>query len=206
MLVKYIEKLDNKKFKVTMEDGNSFPLYKSEIKKYSIETDADMEDETYDYIIKELLYKRGRERALYILKSSDKTEKQLRDKLAVGGYPSAVIDRIIEFLKKYGYVDDYGYTVSFVKTYAESMSIKMIKYKLMQKGIGRDMIDCAFDECISSDDYSQEKLILEIIRKRNFDYESSDIKEKNKMISHLMRKGFKYDDIVEGIKKSYKNV
>lgn len=51
-------------------------------------------------ILKEVLFKRARERVLFLLKSSDKTEQELRRKLKDGGYPKEAADYAIDFLKK----------------------------------------------------------------------------------------------------------
>lgn len=205
MIVKSIEKLSGKNVKVTMEDGISFPLYAGEIKRYSIGEEKHISDDLYEHIMEEIVYKRGRERAMYMLQCSDKTERQLRDKLAAGGYPEKIIEKIINFLKKYGYIDDYGYAVSFIKARKETMSTKMIKYKLMSRGIDKGIIENAFMEVSDMETGSEESIIMEIIRKKKFDYNNSGAKEKNRIIFYLLRKGFNYDDIMESIKKSSKN-
>lgn len=206
MLIECIENLDKKKVLVRLEDGSFFPLYKGDIRKYAIEEAKDIDEEAYNYIMSELVYKRGRERALYILKSSDKTEKQLRDKLTGGNYPPVIIDRIVGFLKGYGYIDDYSYALSYVKAYAGVQSMNMMKSKLALKGIDKNTLNSVIDEYMENNEYDADKLIYDILRKKRFNYDSADIKEKNKIISHLMRKGFKYDNIIECIKNFNKNM
>lgn len=204
MLVEYIETIDKKRVKVIMEDQSFFPLYRGDLRKFAIEQGIDLSDEKHSQILKELVEKRGKDRAMYILKNSDKTEKQLRDKLAIGKYPPNIIDNIIEFLKSYGYVDDYAYAETYFRTYISSQSIKMIKYKLAGKGVEKAIIDAVAQECREEDNYNPQEMIEKILRKKHFLCDESDPKEKNRIISHLLRKGFNYDEIMETIRKSYK--
>ena len=70
-------------------DNSSFLLYKGEMRKYHIEPDMELEDETYRKIL-EVLYKRAKERALYLLDDSYKTEKQIAD----------AVDRVVDKMLK----------------------------------------------------------------------------------------------------------
>lgn len=199
--VQSIESINKKKAVVTLEDGSSFPMYMGEIRRYGITEGESIETSVYREIMSEILIKRARERAMYILKGADKTEKQLRDKLAAGRYPAPVIDSVIEFLKKYDYINDYDYAMNYIRIYSQTQSIRMIKLKLSGRGIDRDTLEEAVEEYAEQFGYNSEQLIMDIIRKKHFDCSKPDLREKNRMISHLLRKGFKYDEIIECIKK-----
>ena len=86
--------------KVVLDNEEKFLLYKGDIRKFKLESNQEISKATYNEI-KQLLYERGKERALYILDKTFKTEKQIKDKLIQGMYPEDVIKRILEFLKKY---------------------------------------------------------------------------------------------------------
>lgn len=86
--------------KVVLDNEEKFLLYKGDIRKFKLESNQEISKVTYNEI-KQLLYERGKERALYILDKTFKTEKQIKDKLIQGMYPEDVIKRILEFLKKY---------------------------------------------------------------------------------------------------------
>ena len=92
--------LGKKKYKVTLEGTETviLSLYPSEIRRYSIQ-DGNTLSFVHFTEIQDILYKRGKERALYYLKSSDKTVFQVRTKLREGYYPINIIDKIIEFLE-----------------------------------------------------------------------------------------------------------
>ena len=66
-------------------------------------------EELYERILKEVLLKRAQARSLYILKSMDKTEAQMRQKLKEGTYPEKVIEEVIGWLYGFHYLDDRRY-------------------------------------------------------------------------------------------------
>ena len=52
------------------------------------------------------ILRRAKLRAIHLLEYRDRTEKDMRRKLQQGDYPPEVIDKTIEYLKSYGYIDD----------------------------------------------------------------------------------------------------
>ncbi len=203
MYVTNIEERDKRKAVVYVDSGEKFPLYKGEIKKYGIKEQGELSESDYRFIMSEVLLKRGKERAMHILQGADKTEGQIREKLEKGMYPKQVIDDVIDFLMKYDYINDYNYAVSYIRTYSNSQSERLMREKLRQRGIKRDIIDDAMMETMEKTGYDAESIISSILQKRKYDADNADIKEKNRMISYLMRRGFKYDDILSVLKQCY---
>ena len=202
MYVTHIEETDKRKAVVYVDEGESFPLYRGEIKRYGITEQTELPDEEYKHIIKDILIKRAKERAMHILQGADRTERQIREKLEKGRYPSVVIDEVIRFLLKYEYINDYDYSVSYIRAYCNSQSERLMREKLRQKGVDRDIIDTAMEDTMREVDYDSQSIIVDILRKKKYNNDTADIKEKSRIISHLMRKGFKYEDILDSIRKS----
>lgn len=201
MYVTHIEEADKRKAVVYVDEGESFPLYKGEIKRYGIGEMEELSDEEYSHIINDILIKRAKERAMHILQGADRTEKQIREKLEKGRYPSAVIDEVMRFLQKYEYINDYDYSVSYIKTYSKNQSERLMRERLRQKGVDRDIIATAMEDTMKEVGYDSQSIIIDILRKKKYNNDTADIKEKNRVISYLMRKGFKYEDILDSIRK-----
>ncbi len=108
MTVTEIVPVDKRRSKVILDDDFTLVLYRGELKRYFIEEGSEISEEVYQEIVKEILYKRARERVLFLLKSSDKTEQELRRKLKEGFYPQEVIDYAIHFLKEHRFINDQG--------------------------------------------------------------------------------------------------
>lgn len=191
MFVKEIIPLDKRRCKVLLEEGFAFALYLGEIKKYRIEEGQELSQETYDEILYQILYRRARERVLHLLKSSDKTEQELRRKLREGSYPEEAICQAIEFAKNYRYVDDDGYTRRYVEYYKNSKSRRQILYDLKQKGIPQETaVDFLQENPV--DELAQARKLLE---KRRYDSREASPEERRKQAAYLARKGFPYEVI-----------
>lgn len=196
-----IAPLDKKRRKVYIDGQYAFPLYVSELRKYNIEAGAVLEENVYDGICS-LLMRRVRERILYLITDYDRSEQNIRQKISMAGYRGSFVDDAIDSLKEYGYIDD----LRFARYYAESMrdtkgrSAFAISRSLYEKGISRDVIDTVMGEL----DIDEDAQILKALSSKGYNEENIrqiDDKERQKLISSLMRKGFSYDLISIYVRK-----
>ena len=110
-----------------------------------------------------------KERSLYIIQNYSKTEKQLRDKLKQGKkYNDEIIDKTMEFLKKHHYIDDVAFAKRFIELHKNTYSKKVIKDKLYQKGIKKDIIAEVFED--ESLEFDESKIIKKLLLKKYPDY------------------------------------
>ena len=190
-----VSPVGKKKYKITLEGAKTvvLSLYPSEVRRYALVEDGTLSEKDYADI-QEILYKRGKERALYYLKTSDKTVSQMRNKLKDGFYPEEIIDKVIEFLRKYSYLDDYRYVQNYISYNKKRKSIQQMRNDLCLKGIGKDVMDEVFEEILADDDSSDEEHIIEEYCRKKLKADM-DEKQYNKIIMALMRKGFKYEMI-----------
>ncbi len=196
-----IAPLDKKRRKVYIDGQYAFPLYVSELRKYNIEAGAVLEENVYDAICS-LLMRRVRERILYLIADYDRSEQNIRQKISMAGYRGSFVDDAIDSLKEYGYIDD----LRFARYYAESMrdtkgrSAFAISRSLYEKGISRDVIDTVMGEL----DIDEDAQILKVLSSKGYNEENIrqiDDKERQKLISSFMRKGFSYDLISIYVRK-----
>ncbi|MBE5957796.1 MAG: regulatory protein RecX [Lachnospiraceae bacterium] len=179
------------KVRVKLDSGFTFALYKGEILKNKIKEDEYLSDETVEKIVEEILKKRAKERALYLIKDMSKTKKQISDKLAKDYYPQCVIDYVIDFLEEYSFVDDYEYACHYVQAYSSRKSIAQIKNDLYKKGIDKSLADIA----LSENEIDEDSSIVKLIEKNKKKYDLMDVNGKRKFYAMLMRKGYAYDCI-----------
>lgn len=195
MYIAELKVLDKRQVIVKDDSGKKFRLYKSEIKRFKIEEGAFISDEV-NAEIEDILKKRCRERALYILERAEKTEKDLRDRLKKGDYPDDIIGLTLDFMKQYDYINDYRYARDYVSLKKTKSGTRKIKYELIRKGISQDIIERVFDETESD----TEGVIRNILMNRKFDFDTSDRKQIDKQIRYLAGRGFSYEDINNVIK------
>ncbi len=191
MTVMEIVPLDKRRSRVFLEEGFALVLYRGEIRRFGIEEGKPLTEDTYQEILTGVLYKRARERVLFLLKSSDKTEQELRHKLKDGGYPQEAIDYAIGFLKEHRYIDDLDYGCRYVEFHSDRKSERQIRYELQKKGLDKEMIR----EILKEQPVDEETQIRAYIRKRCLDPEAMDAKELSKTMAALGRKGFSYDAV-----------
>ncbi|MFR5601446.1 MAG: regulatory protein RecX [Lachnospiraceae bacterium] len=192
MTVTQIIPLDKRRSKVFIDEDLALVLYQGEIRHYKIEEGQEIGREIYDEIVDQVLFKRARDRAVYLLKASDKTELQMRRKLEDGYYPGQVIDRVVEILKQHHYIDDESYGFRYVENHRHSKSRRQLIQDLQQKGLDRELIRTLLEE----QPVDEADQIQRILEKKGYDPESDmDWKTRQKVFASLARKGFSYDAI-----------
>ena len=188
------EALGKGRYRVAFDNGVSCILYRSEAAQLSIEVQCSLTDENYDYLINEIVGKRAKKRAMHILEQMDRTEHQLREKLAKGEYPQECIDSAVEYVKKYRYLDDERFASSYVRYHQEKLSRQQLSVKLSQKGVSKDIIAEALEMEYEADDGEK---IRNLLSKRHFDPDNTDRQEINKIYQYILRRGFKSSDILK---------
>ena len=193
MTVTKIEPLSKTRYKVFIEGQFAFTLYKGELSRYHIAEECVLEEDVYE-AIRKIAIKRAKLRAMHLLSDMGRTESQLRTKLKQGGYTEEIAEEAIRYVKSFGYVNDAEYVRSFIDSRKEKKSKKEIYAALKQKGVASEVIEQIFEEM----DYGEEdsrRAIEALVRKKNYHPETADLKEKQKMMGYLMRKGFRYEDV-----------
>jgi len=192
-----IEKLEKGKRRIRFENAETIVAYYSEIKGMHLEEGNYISYEIYEKLLGEIVGKRAKKRALYLLEQMDRTEQQLREKLMASEYPSRCVEEAIEYVKKFHYLDDERYAETFTRYKKDKMSRQQIKQKLMMKGVSRDIISNAIEEEYDVDESVHIRTILE---KKRFSSEFADEGEFRRVYNYLMRRGFRSSDILKEMK------
>ena len=107
-----------------------------------------------------------------------------------------LLDEAIEELKENGYIDDSNYIKRAINEFIalKNLSIKEIKYKLMSKGLGKNIID----DYISN---NLDTLIdYEIQSAKNIAIKKSSL-EKEDIKNYLLKKGYRAEIIDEAMEE-----
>lgn len=160
-----------------------------------------MEKEITEHIPeeKELLLK-GKKRALRLLERKDYSRKELIDKLKKDGYTENLVDKIIEYIDSYHYLDDSRVAGNYIRSRMGYKSKRELEYKLKQKGISEEEIDAAMGENYKNEENipQEEVAIRKFLQKYQINDESVidvSFEEKQKLAAKLYRKGFDLDKI-----------
>ena len=89
-----------------------------------------------------------------------------------------------------------------MELHKNTYSIKVLKQKLFQKGIKKNIIDSLFES--EEIDFDEESIIKKLLLKKCPDYyereKDMEPKERQKILAYLYRKGFSYDKIADVMK------
>ncbi len=196
MVVTDLAELDKKRSKIFIDGEFAFVLYKGELRDYGIRVGQELSNTNYQDIIDVVLPKRCKLRAMNLLQKKDYTEKQLRDKLSEGLYPTEIIDDAIHYVKAYHYLDDERYARDYITYHMPIRSRNRIIQDLTGKGISKDIFMPIVEELYMAEDSDIElEQIRKLLAKKHYDPEQADFKEKQKIMAFLVRKGFQMADI-----------
>ena len=137
-------------------------------------------------------------RGIYILSFADNTKKSLARKLVLKGFSKEIALDAADHLEKAGYINEIESAKALSRDLAEKKlyGIKRISSSLYEKGFSRDAIEAAIDEI----DVDFHIICGKRIETMGGASLFSDKDKKQKAIASLMRYGFSYDDIREGLK------
>ena len=181
-----------KKRRIYLNDEPAFLLYPSEVRTYKLAEGQELDEQLQERIYTEVLVKRARLRCMNILKTADKTEYQLRQKLTQDGYPQEIADDAIEYVRSYHYIDDLRYARNYIGGRAGVKSKAQLKADLLSRGVPSDLADQALEDL--GEDAEKEK-IRTWMQKKHLDPESASREEIEAFVRFLMRKGFSYGQV-----------
>ena len=128
-------------------------------------------------ILKYIVYKR-------------RTEQEVRIKFQ-NEFDEEMLENIIEYLKDAKYIDDKEYIEKIVNNFQvlKNISNKELRFKLMAKGLDKNLIEDYFYENKEELEEYEIKSATNIILKKNRDMEKDEIK------MYLLKKGYKQSSI-----------
>lgn len=193
MVITKIEEISKNKFHIFIDNKFAFVLYKGELSHYHIEEGIEIKETLIHEIKQNVILKRAKLRAMHLLNDMDRTEGQLREKLKASHYPDDIIEGALNYVKSFGYVNDLQYAKRFIDSKKEKKSKKELYFLLCNKGLPKELIEEAFEDCYERED--SKIAIMELLRKKKYSPETASDKEKQKIFAYLMRKGFSYEDV-----------
>ena len=197
MVITKIEPSSGKKYKVYLNDEFAFYLYKSELKIFSLKEGQELDEKIYKKITEEILTKRAKRRALYLLEKRDLTEYELQKKLEADKYKEDVIKEAVAYVKGFCYINDEAYAKRYVEYKGRTKSRRQIEAELYKRGVDREIIE----QVIGGKEGGETELIEKLILKKCGDPSQMTEKEQQKIYQYLLRKGFTFEDISSSLHK-----
>ncbi len=192
------------KSKIVFEDETFLVVYKGMYKG----DPTVMRDDEFEALVSEMS-SYGKKRALNLLIKKDYSVKALCKKLEGDGYNPAIIEKILEFLDGFHYLDDARLAENLIRSHKGSKSKAEIRFLLKKREIPEDVADRAVEEFYAVDPENEEEkdpeitAIINLLKKKGMTPEkigSMEYKDKQKLAAKLYRKGFKSENITKTLR------
>lgn len=201
MLITKLEESTKGRTKVYLDYEFYFVLYPRELKQFTIRLDEEIDEEIVQKIEEEIILPRGKNKAIYILKHMDRTSSELSQKLKQAFYNDRIIDKVLEYVKEYRYIDDERFAHQYVRNKIQYKSKRQVEQELRKKGMNSDLILAGFDECESSEEDGLRHLVEKRLKgKTDFTRE-----ELMKHYAYFARRGYEISMIKSIIKEYEQN-
>jgi regulatory protein len=142
-------------------------------------------------------------RAVKLLAAKPRSERELRERLLEKLWTDeSIVDRVIEKLKEYKYLDDeqFARDVAAAKLRQKPQGKRRLQQAMSQKKLDRDVVEGAIVAAFEK--YPEKVLIDSAIEKRlRLKGKPKTREEKKKFFDHLLRLGFDYDLIRNKMKE-----
>lgn len=161
---------------------------------FHLKKDLEVTEEKWEEIVRYNNILLAKNYAFETLSRGSKTEKELRIKLYQKKFPSYAVDKALATAKEYGYLSDEAFVRSYVSRHGDYRGKLRLKQELTQKGV-----DKAVAEEMLKDREEGELCVQRAqVYMKGKEY---TLKTREKLMRHLLSRGFSYDDVKEAVRK-----
>lgn len=197
-----VQRRNKERVNVYIDEEYAFPLSAELVYKEGLKIGSIVDEETLNAVAKKDDISKCKNAALKTIERSYKTEKEIVAKLTEKGYEAEAIEKSIEFLREYNFMNDEAYTKMYVKDKIRAQGKNKIKYSLLRKGIDDETIS----EVLSGvEDDEERKRAYELASKKHMQLikrETDKYKIWNKLSMFLVSKGYDYSlakDVIKSV-------
>ena len=156
--------------------------------RYSLKTGQEIDSEFLNSIKEENDGHLAFQMALSYLEKYNVSKKGIKDYLKRKNLDKYAIQKALEKLESYGYVNDEVFAKNYFESLKNSKGKRVIINKLKEKGVQDDIIG-ELIETISDEDEEERSFIL---AKKFAKNRENNLKNKQKCLAHLIYKGYSY--------------
>ncbi len=201
------QKKNSNRYSIYIDDEFSFGIHENTLVRFRLAKDMELEQGFIDEVLKEEEQNKANSYALKLLSYRPRSENEIVDKMRDKGYEKNNIDKAISYLKKYDYIDDKEYALTYTRDRmrVKKLGYQRIKAELYQKGVKKEILEEALSELIDKDDEYVRALELAEKKVRST-YKNDDRNAQyRKLGSFLQRKGYSFDTIKKVLNKVLKD-
>lgn len=176
-------------------DGEySFSVSTETVYKFYLKTGKELSEEEITAIKEDGERTSALNRATEYLSKVYKTRKQVKDYLLKKGYSDDAVYYAVSRLTETGYINDSEYARRYFETASKNQGKKLSAYKLMAKGVRKDVIDEAYEKAAVPSKENAAAVAEKYMRNKEINKENLA-----KTYRYLIGRGFSYDEASEAI-------
>lgn len=182
---------------LTFDDGQTAFLNADIVQRYGLRGGISVPESAWEEIVHDDVYRRARERAMYLLDYRDYSYAELCKKL-MKNYDEDICFEVADNLAEHGFIDDLRYAQAMARRLFEVKLYGSYRAKLYmrEKGIPRAIIEQAV-EMYAQDAAERAAELIE--RKYMKYYDPEDRALMQKLKNALARQGYSYGEIKDAI-------
>ena len=164
--------------------------------------------EKLNQIIEEDNYIKCKNDALKTIEKTYKTEKEIKEKLFIKGYDEKCIQKTIDFLIEYKFLDDVRFADMYIAEKLKAQGKNKIKYDLLRKGIPDEIVNQKIEMISEYEDDQEDSIVYELASKKynTISKSESDSRKIYKKLSEfLVRKGYSWETTKKVVNKILKS-
>lgn len=180
---------------VTDNEQNKYVVLSETVFLNNILPEASFERDEWYGILTESDYKIGLNYALDYISRGMKTQKEIKNKLFERKIRENAVEQILTRLRELDYVNDRKYALEYVGVYSDIRGSIRLRNELYLRGVDRKHIDEALDT-LTDEGPAALNAALKFTKGRELDN-----KERERLIRHLLSRGFPYDAIKTALRQ-----
>ena len=175
---------------LTLSNGETLILPRAMLKERPYRGGVPFDRESFDVFLRERAYPFAMEKAVALLASRARTEKEIADALRQNAYPEQTVARVMARLHEAGYLDDEDFAGQWAASRAsKGLGTRRIRMELRQKGVDPDTIESAIS---AVDEEERMDGAMRAAQKAARGKDLSQAAERQKVLAALARRGYDF--------------
>lgn len=175
---------------LTLSNGETLSMPRAMLKERPYRGGTPFDRESFSAFLRERAYPFAMEKAVALLASRARTEKEIADALRQNAYPEQTIARVMARLHEAGYLDDEDFAGQWAASRAsKGLGARRIRMELRQKGVDPDTIESAIS---AVDEEERMDGAMKAAQKAARGKDLSLPAERQKVLAALARRGYDF--------------
>lgn len=190
----YAQQKNKDRCNIFIDGEYSFSVSTETVYKFYLKTGKELSEKEITAIKEDGERTSALNRATEYLSKAYKTRKQVKDYLLKKGYSDDAVYYTVSRLTETGYINDSEYARRYFETASKNQGKKLSAYKLMAKGVRKDVIDEAYEKAAVPSKENAAAVAEKYMRNKEINKENLA-----KTYRYLIGRGFSYDEASEAI-------